>query len=172
MPNYRRNYVPGGTYFFTLVTFHRKKYFDTSERLDRLLIIIRQVQRSKPFDLIAYCLLTDHIHLLMTLPEGESNYSIRIREIKRLTTLWMRKELKGNDDRIWQDKFWEHTIRDEKDLQIHFDYIHYNPVKHGFMETFDGWKWSSFRDYFDVQDESFEMIDPERFKKHREGFGE
>ena len=172
MPNYRRNYVPGGTYFFTLVTFHRKKYFDTSERLDRLLSIIKQVQRSKPFDLIAYCLLTDHIHLLMTLPEGESNYSIRIREIKRLTTLWMRKELKGNDDRFWQDKFWEHTIRDEKDLQIHFDYIHYNPVKHGFMETFDGWKWSSFRDYFDVQDESFEMIDPERFKKHREGFGE
>ena len=135
MPNYRWYYVPGGVYFFTLVTFHRRQYFDTSERLDHLLSIIRQVQRSKPFDLIAYCLLPDHMHLLVKLPEGDDNFSIRIREIKRLTTLWMRRELRGNVDHIWQDKFWEHTIRDDKDLQVHFDYIHYNPVKHGFVET-------------------------------------
>ncbi len=171
MPNYRRNYISGGTYFFTLVTFHRRKYFDTSERLDHLLSIIRQVQRSKPFNLIAYCLLPDHIHLLVKLPEVDSNYSIRMREIKRLSTTWMRTELNANVDRIWQDKYWEHTIRDERDLQIHFDYIHYNPVKHGLMETFDGWKWSSFRSYFD-ENHDVEKIDPEQFKKHRDGFGE
>lgn len=172
MPIYRRNYVPGGAYFFTLVTFHRRQYFDTSERLDHLLSIIRQVQRSKPFDLIAYCLLPDHMHLLVKLPEGDDNFSIRMREIKRLTTLWMRRELRGNVDHIWQDKFWEHTIRDDKDLQVHFDYIHYNPVKHVFVETFDGWKWSSFRDCMDLHDDSFEKIDPVQFKKHRDGFGE
>ena len=172
MPNYRRNYVHGGTFFFTLVTFHRRKYFDTSEKLDHLLSIIRQVQRSKPFDLIAYCLLPDHIHLLVTLPEAERNYSIRIREIKRLTTLWMKKDLKDNVEHIWQDKFWEHTIRDENDLQIHFDYIHYNLVKHGLMETFDGWKWSSFRSYFDEGDDWLKTIDLAQIERQVDGFGE
>jgi len=164
--------VPGGTYFFTLVTFHRRRYFDTSEKLDHLLSIIRQVQRSKPFELIAYCLLPDHVHVLLKLPEKDSNFPIRIREIKRLTTLWMRKELKGDAETIWQDKYWEHTIRDERDLQIHFDYVHYNPIKHGFMETFDGWKWSSFRDYFNGNCDHLKPIDQEYFKKNKTGFGE
>ena len=92
MPNYRRNYVPGGTYFFTLVTYQRRKYFDTSNKLDLLHAKIMQVQRNKPFKLLAYCLLLDHMHLMIELPQGDSNFSIRMREIKRLTTLWMKRE--------------------------------------------------------------------------------
>lgn len=172
MPNYRRNYVPGGTYFFTLVTFQRIYYFDTPSKLDLLLATIRQVQRSKPFELLAYCLLPDHVHLLMKLPEEERDFSIRIREIKRLTTLWMKRETLANVDHVWQDKFWEHTIRDEKDLQTHFDYIHYNPIKHGLIETYGGWKWSSFGDDFERNVKGFELIDPDRFDKHLGGFGE
>ena len=172
MPNYRRNYVPGGTYFFTLVTFQRRKYFDTPHKLDLLHSKIRQVQRSKPFDLLAYCLLPDHIHLLIELPEEDCNFSIRMREIKRLTTLWMKRETLGNVDPIWQDKYWEHTIRDEKDLQTHFDYIHYNPIKHGLTETYDSWEWSSFKDYFDENAKDLVMIDTDRFNKHQGNFGE
>ena len=164
--------MPGGTYFFTLVTFKRRKYFDSSEKLDHLLSIIRQVQRSKPFDLIAYCLLQDHIHLLVKLPEAESNYSIRLREIKRLTTSYIKHIFKGNVDRIWQDKYWEHTIRDEKDLQVHFDYIHFNPVKHGLTENYDEWKWSSFRSFLDEGDDRSEMIDLAQFNNESESFGE
>ena len=78
MPNYRRNYVPGGTYFFTLVTFHRRKYFDTPNKLELLHGKIRQVQRYKPFDLLAYCLLPDHMHLLIELPKEDSDFSIRM----------------------------------------------------------------------------------------------
>ncbi|HPR34247.1 MAG TPA: transposase [Anaerolineaceae bacterium] len=172
MPNYRRNYVPGGTYFFTLVTYQRRKYFDTSNKLDLLHAKIMQVQRNKPFKLLAYCLLLDHMHLMIELPQGDSNFSIRMREIKRLTTLWMKRESSENINQVWQDKYWEHTIRDEKDLQTHFDYIHYNPIKHGFSETYDGWKWSSFRDYFDGNAKDLEMIDPDQFNKHQGGFGE
>lgn len=172
MPKYRRNYVPGGTYFFTLVTFQRRKYFDTPNKLDLLYSKIRQVQRNQPFELLAYCLLPDHIHLLIELPEEDSNFSIRMREIKRLITLWMKRETLESVDRIWQDKYWEHTIRDERDLQTHFDYIHYNPIKHGLMGTYDGWKWSSFRDYFDGKTQDFERIDPDRFNNHSDNFGE
>ena len=172
MPNYRRNYVPGGTYFFTLVTFKRRKHFNASNKLDHLYSTIRRVQRSKPFELLAYCLLPDHIHLLMTLPENDCNYSLRIREIKRLTTLWMNNELTAAVDPIWQDKYWEHTISGDRDMQVHFNYIHYNPVKHGLTETFDGWKWSSFRDYLDESDNNFDMPDLLKFDKSQGDFGE
>jgi len=172
MPNYRRNYVPGGTYFFTLVTYQRRKIFNTPNKLDILLGIIRQVQRYKPFDLLAYCLLPDHTHLLMKLPEKDSDFSIRLREIKRLTTLGMKHEAGKKVDRIWQDKLWEHTIRDEKDLQTHFDYIHYNPVKHDFAESFDGWKWSSYRDYYDANNVHFKTRDTDQFDKLQGDFGE
>ena len=84
----------------------------------------------------------------------------------------MKRETSENIERIWQDKYWEHTIRDEKDLQTHFDYIHYNPVKHGLVETFDGWKWSSFREYINGKTKDFAMIDPDRFNRYQGGFGE
>jgi len=172
MPNYRRNYVPGGTYFFTLVTFQRRKYFDSADKLNRLYGTIRQVQQNKPFELIAYCLLPDHMHLLIKLPDEDTNFPIRIREIKRLTTLWIKQERSENIDQIWQDRFWEHTIRDERDLLIHFDYIHYNPVKHNLAESFDGWKWSSFTSYFAGKTEDSERINPDRFNRYPDSFGE
>jgi putative transposase len=172
MPNYRRNYVPGGTYAFTIVTEKRRKLFNTPQKLDRLLSIVRHVQRSNPFELLAWCLLPDHVHLLIKLPEGDDKFPIRMREIKRLTTLWMRKEMPEFDEPVWQDKFWEHTVRDEPDRLIQFDYIHYNPVKHGYTDSFDGWKWSSFRDYYDEEEINTLRLDPERFKKYRPGFGE
>ena len=95
-----------------------------------------------------------------------------MREIKRLTTLWMKRETLRNVDPIWQDKYWEHTIRDEKDLQTHFDYIHYNPIKHDLTETYDSWEWSSFKDYFDENAKDLVMIDTNRFNKHQGNFGE
>ncbi len=45
---------------------------------------------------------------------------------------------------VWQRRFWEHQIRDERDLQRHVDYIHYNPVKHGLVENVEDWPWSSY----------------------------
>lgn len=172
MPNYRRSYVPGGTYFFTIVTHQRRKIFDTPRKLELLYGTLRRVQINKPFELIAYCLLPDHLHLLIKLPDDDSNFSLRIREIKRLTTTWIRREPSENVDQIWQDKFWEHTIRDEKDLMRHFDYIHYNPVKHNLTDSFDGWKWSSFIFYFDGKTEDSERINPDRFNKYPDNFGE
>lgn len=148
MRKYIRNYVPGGTYFFTQVTHQRITYFKSDETNHKLLQIIKKVQTSKHFELLAYCFIPDHIHLLIQLPPGDSDFSYRMREIKRLTTIYIRKKSSNPDLKVWQDRFWEHTIRDETDLRIHFDYIHYNPVKHGVAESFDGWEWSSYREYF------------------------
>jgi putative transposase len=95
---------------------------------------------------MAYCILPYHIHLFLQLPEDIRNFSYQIREIKRLVTVDLKKQSGQRSLEVWQDRFWEHTIRDEKDLERHFDYIHYNPVKHGYVDDALAWEWSSYPD--------------------------
>lgn len=100
--------------------------------------------------------LPEHLHALWTLPTGDCEYSLRWRWIKReFTSAWL--EMGGAEEGrsgprlrerrrgVWQRRFWEHTIRDEADLESHFDYIHYNPVKHGPVQRPADWPWSSFQ---------------------------
>ena len=144
MPNYLRNYVYGGCYFFTLVTYKRICYFQIDSRKNLVLSRIKQIGKLKNSALLAYCVLPNHIHLLMQLPDELCNYSYQIREIKRLVTLDIQKDLGQHPLRVWQDRFWEHSIRDEKDLERHLNYIHFNPVKHGYVENTIDWEWSSY----------------------------
>ncbi len=158
MPEYLRNHLEGATYFFTFVTYNRAPVFANPTARKLLHIVMNQVKTRMPFELVAICLLPDHVHMLITLPEKEANYSIRIREIKRLFTITYRKEigmqfersesrLNKHEATVWQRRFWEHTVRDTKDLQNHFDYIHFNPVKHGLVTAVEDWEWSSFHRY-------------------------
>ena len=171
MPNYLRNEVYGGTYFFTLVTNDRKPFFSNDKAAEILLNSIRKVQRKNPFELVAYCILFDHLHLLITLPSGDKSFSQKIRGIKRYTTLALRQLLNVHDLIVWQDRFWEHTIRNESDFKNHFDYIHYNPTKHGYVEDYADWVWSSYR-WYDQADAALGRIDPESLKINRFGYGE
>ena len=171
MPNYIRNQVYGGTYFFTLVTHNRKPIFSDEAAVDILLKAIRLTKLRKPFDLIAYCILFDHLHLLISLPIDDRSFSQIIRNVKRITTQDMRVMLGTPGLLIWQDRFWEHTIRDEEDLEHHFNYIHYNPVKHGYVEDYGDWAWSSFNQYFD-HGPSLKKIDPAKFEVDNNYYGE
>ena len=150
MRKYIRNYVEGGTYFFTMVTNNRKPLFLDPALCELFLAGLIKVKSHQPFELDAYCILPDHIHLLVNLPTAVRDYSNIIKEIKKAVTKSIRKHLDQKDLVIWQDRFWEHTIRDERDMQTHYDYIHYNPVKHGYVESVVQWKWSSIdREFFD-----------------------
>ena len=88
-----------------------------------------------PFTTEAVCHLPDHIHCIWRLPDKDTDYSVRWKEIKRHEAV------------IWQRRFWEHSIRDETDLNLHLDYIHTNPVKHGVVKNGSKWPWSSFHRY-------------------------
>lgn len=171
MPNYIRNQVYGGTYFFTLVTNNRKPYFSDRDSAEILMKAIEQTQKRKPFDLIAYCILFDHLHLLITLPKDNKSFSQRIRSIKRITTMGIREFLGKPDLIIWQERFWEHTISTELDLKHHFDYIHYNPVKHGYVKDYGDWVWSSYAHYFNSNSE-LHKIDPKSFEDKSRSYGE
>ncbi len=99
----------------------------------------------RPFQIDAIVILPDYIHCIWTLPENDSDFSTRWRLIKRDFSSRMSAPLSTRGEKkIWQRRFWEHLIRDESDLQSHMDYIHYNPVKHGYVRRPEEWKYSSF----------------------------
>ena len=158
MPEYRRANIPGGTFFITIDTYDRHPLLLMPKARDFLHAAWEDVAGRFPFTTDAVCLLPDHIHLLMTLPEDDSDFSMRIREIKRLFTKAYlaefgigptrgRSHQDKNEAAIWQRRFYEHTIRDDQDMNAHMDYIHFNPVKHGLVSQVKNWQWSSFHQY-------------------------
>ena len=137
MSNFRRNYQAGGTYFFTVVSKNRAPIFTQPHVRALLKSAIEYTRVQRPFEVDAWVLLPDHLHTIWTLPEGDADYSTRWQNIKR----WVSREM---GQTIWQPRFWEHTIRDERDFQQHMDYVHYNPVKHGLSNTAADWAYSTF----------------------------
>ena len=158
MPNYRRIKIKGGTYFLTVVTYNRQIIFATAKNRELFIKSLNHVKKYHPFHLEAYCILPDHIHLLIRLLEDDDNISLRISEIKkRFSKLYSKNFgqspaknaglVRPGRSGLWQQRFWEHTIRNEEDLHRHIDYIHYNPVKHGLVHKVKDWPSSSFFDY-------------------------
>jgi len=159
MPDYRRAQLKGGTYFFTLTSFKRRPILTDEHFRFALRQAILRVKTTMPFESIAWVLLPDHLHTIWQLPEGDTNFSTRWSMIKRSVTqqckdLLPRPQNLSRQTRregtLWQRRFWEHLIRDELDLQRHIDYIHYNPVKHGYVSKVTDWPYSTFHRY--VQD--------------------
>jgi putative transposase len=155
MPQYRRAYIPNATIFLTLVTYERRPLFTIPESITHLRLALNTVLVEMPFQFVAGIVLPDHLHFLWTLPENDCNYSQRIGRMKVLFTQALRgkralpttvppSRQKHRESNVWQRRFWEHTIRDETDLQRHFDYLHYNPVKHGLVNCPHEWEISSF----------------------------
>ena len=155
MSDYRRYFVAGGTYFFTVVTGGRAPLFANDAARQLLGSVFRRCLLREPFQIVAIVLLPDHLHSLWTLPRGDNDYSERWRWLKsEFTRQWLSlggaepssrlaQQREGRRG-VWQRRFWEHTIRDETDLERHADYIHFNPVKHGLVQRPRDWPWSSF----------------------------
>ncbi|WP_295587129.1 transposase [uncultured Lamprocystis sp.] len=146
MSNYRRVYIPGGAYFFTVVTHNRRPIFTTDNRVDILRDALRKVKVSHPFDIDAIVVLPEHLHCIWRLPSGDIDFSSRWREIKKAASRQIDPTTNRRNERmVWQRRFWEHAIRNEEDWRKHVDYIHYNPVKHGLAKRPGDWRWSSFK---------------------------
>lgn len=148
MPEYRRNYQPGGTYFFTVNLQNRRQKLLT-ENYQLLLSSVKQVQETRPFEIKAQVVLPDHLHTIWKLPDGDHDFSTRWKMIKANFSRGLPKTVgalprRAGERGIWQRRFWEHLIRDEKDLEKHVGYIRYNPVKHGYVKIADDWPYFVF----------------------------
>ena len=145
MSEYRRAIVSGGCYFFTLVTHARKRLLEDQENIDRLREGFRRTMIKYPFSIDAIVILPDHLHTVWRLPRNDADFSLRLRLIKHYLASGVSATTNHRGEkRVWLRRFWEHLIRDEEDWRGHVDYIHYNPVKHGYVRYPGEWRWSSY----------------------------
>ena len=146
MSDYKRLYVEGGCYFFTVVTYKRRHILTTKENIRLLRIAFKTAQKKRPFVNDAIVILPNHIHCIWTLPENDDDFSERWKSIKQSFTRQYNAYHKPNKRQpLWQPRFWEHLIRTDRDYEEHMNYIHYNPVKHGYVDAPKLWQHSSFR---------------------------
>ena len=158
MPNYRRLWVPGGTWFFTVNLLERQGNDLLIREINRLRDCVSRERERRPFSIIAWVVLPEHMHWIWRLPDGDADFATRWRRIKTDFSLGILKterrslvRVRRGERGIWQRRYWEHAIRDDIDLQRHIDYVHYNPVKHGHVTTVADWPHSSFHRYVQMQ---------------------
>ena len=146
---YRRSNTPGATYFFTVNLADRKSDLLVTQ-INALRDAVRKIRQSHPFDILAMVVLPDHLHAIWRLPEGDADFPLRWSLIKGTFSRAMPKNEVIHRSRevkrergIWQRRYWEHQIRNDDDLARHMDYIHFNPVKHGYVRRAADWPHSS-----------------------------
>jgi len=151
MPDYRRAWHPGGTYFFTVNALQRHGNDLLVRHIDLLRDVVREVRRAHAFAIHGWVVLPDHLHCVIELPDGDADFALRWRLIKagfskRLPATERRSEVRRarGERGLWQRRYWEHLIRDARDLRAHLDYLHYNPVKHGHVARVADWPFSTF----------------------------
>ncbi|RUR09442.1 transposase [Legionella sp. km772] len=128
---YRRTELPGASYFFTVNLYNRKSKL-LIEQINLLKTIFKRIHNLYPFKIEAIVILPDHIHAVFTMPQNDSNYSLRWNLIKGYFSKeipqqeFINASRKAKKERgIWQRRFWEHLIRDEDDLKNHINYSCY-----------------------------------------------
>jgi putative transposase len=133
MPDYRRNYVLGGSFFFTVNLLERHPNDLLTKHIVLLREALRLVRTDYPLQIDAWVVLPDHMHCVWSLPPGDADYTLRWRLIKaafskRLPKTERRSRVRvaRGERGIWQRRFWEHTLRDERDYAAHVDYVHFN----------------------------------------------
>ncbi len=156
---YRRSFMPGGSFFFTVVTEQRRPILATAEAVRVLREAVRKVRSQRPFTLDAMVVLPDHLHCIWTMPPDDADFATRWRLIKTRFTKDCDPGLRGvanasqtrrREQAVWQHRYWEHQLRDEESFARHVDYIHFNPVKHGLASSPLEWPYSSFRRFVDA----------------------
>jgi putative transposase len=150
MRTYKRLRLNGGKYFFTVNLAERRNNDLLIRHIDCLREAFRQTRNHHPFEIDAIVVLPDHLHCIWQLP-ADDDYPTRWRLIKARFAMAVPKDERISRSRmskgergIWQRRYWEHAIRDDQDYQNHLDYIHYNPVKHGYVQAAKEWPHSSF----------------------------
>lgn len=156
MTNYRRNFIAGGSFFFTVNLADRQSRL-LIDNIELLRNAFRYTRSRHPFQIEAIAVMPEHLHTIWTLPPDDLDYATRWRLIKTTFSRGLPKGERISNSRsnkgergIWQRRYWEHTLRDELDFERHADYIHFNPVKHGHVKSVAEWPYSSFHRFVEL----------------------
>ena len=141
--NYKRVFIKNSMIFITIVTNNRQKLLIKNITLVKQSVI--NVLKIYKFKILAYSVMPDHIHCIIE-PVNIEDYPKIIKSFKYSFTKSVGL-VKPTCNKIWQNRYWEHTIRDDSYLYKHFDYIHYNSVKHNLIASVNSWEYSSFQKF-------------------------
>lgn len=151
MPNYRRAWHPGGTYFFTVNLLQRQGNDLLTRHIHLLRDAVRLVRQRHPFLIHGWVVLPDHLHCVIELPPDDADFATRWRLIKSafskglsLTERRSSVQIARGERGIWQRRYWEHLVRNGPDFRAHMDYVHINPLKHGLVKKVSAWPYSTF----------------------------
>jgi putative transposase len=143
MSNLRRYELYGRPVFITCVTYDRKPILGNNAFLLHKAFL--KVETEYNIEIIAYVIMSDHFHLLIDLKD--KNISFILKSIKQSFSMNYRKLNNISGVRVWQNRFWDHIVRNQNDFNNHMNYIHYNPVKHGVSISPFDFKFSSIHNY-------------------------
>jgi putative transposase len=142
MPDYRRNRVPGGTFFFTVRLLERGSSLLT-EHFSAFGEAMRQARSKRPFHVDAWVVLPDHAHAIWTLPPGDHDCSSRWRAVKIAFSKALRKSSAGNNSVIWERHYQQLRVANDDEYDRLVEYVHTNPLRHGLCASAADWQWSS-----------------------------
>jgi len=152
MANYKRLFLDGYSYFITVVTHKRNPIL--IENIELLRQSFKESKIKYDYDINAIIILPDHFHMILT-PKHAEEYPKIISSIKRHFTRHCPEHyythLTQSSSRhrrgtkaVWQKRFYEHTMRNEKDIHEKIQYMYHNPVKHQYIDNPKDWEYSSF----------------------------
>ena len=155
MADYQRVFQDGYSYFITMVTYRREPFL--VKHIDILRKSFQLSKKNYDYRIDAIVIMPDHLHMIIT-PENAEEYPKIISHIKRSFVYGLDHAVKGKAKMalmrspyrrqrsgIWQKRYYEHTIRNEKDMIEKMQYMYHNPIKHGYVDEADRWEYSSFR---------------------------
>ncbi|BAF73175.1 REP-associated tyrosine transposase [Sulfurovum sp. NBC37-1] len=155
MADYKRIFQNGYSYFITMVTHRRKPFL--IKHIDILRKSFQLSKKNYDYRIAAIVIMPDHLHMIIT-PKNVEEYPKIISHIKRSFVYGLDHAIKvkakmtlnqspyrRKHSGIWQKRYYEHTIRNEKDMLEKMQYMYHNPVKHGYVDEPNQWEYSSFR---------------------------
>jgi putative transposase len=155
-----RYYAPGQNYFVTTVTYERAPIL--VRYAEALLQSIDEIQGAEGFRMPAWVIMPEHFHAVID--PGQADLSRIMKRIKLKFAYLYRNANNLRAETVWQRRFWDHILRDERDWRNKLDYIHYNPVNHGVAATPRSWPYSSIHDYGDLYSDDWGVVEPLGFE--------
>ena len=149
MVRYQRAQAAGGTFFFT-VTLARRQSDVLTAGIKLLRQSLRRIHQQRPFVIDAIVIRPEHLHTIWKLPAGDTDYATCWQPIETDFTRQIgatgdcSPRHANGEPALWQRRYWKHQIRDDTDYQKHIDYIHFNPVRHGYARHVADWPYSAF----------------------------
>src|SRR5580700_8609543 len=135
----KQHYIGRRAYFLTLCTRGRIPYFRSSRIARWLLENLLQIAAQQSFSLRAYCLMPDHLHILLQGDSPTSDLQGFVKTFKHKSTLHSRAKTRKT---LWQISFFDHILRTAEDLSKTADYILSNPVRAGLVRRPNEYRYS------------------------------